>query len=66
MTLDTFGYLWDGSDQGWTLIRLIGQQTPVIYNRTTRTALTIEDDQLYADVVRKMIDEGVAVLDKLP
>lgn len=66
MTLDTFDYLWDGSDEGWTLVQLSDQRTPVIYNRTTRAALTIDDDELYADVVRKMIDQGVPVLDKLP
>ena len=40
---------------------------PVIFNRVTRMALIIdEDDELYASVVQQMIDHGKEVLKELP
>jgi hypothetical protein len=66
VTVDSFSYLWDGSDEGWALVRLANSPLPVIFNQVTRTALAIEDDETYADVVQRMIDQGAKVLDHLP
>jgi hypothetical protein len=64
--VDSFSYLWDGSEAGWVLIRLMPDQLPAIYNRHTRAALTIEDDALCARLVAKMIEQGVSVLSDFP
>jgi hypothetical protein len=66
MTLESFSYLWDGRDEGWILVRLGHSSLPAIYNRVTRTALTIEDDEIYAQVVQNMNEHGVQVFDHLP
>jgi hypothetical protein len=63
MSLDSFSYLWDGSEEGWTLVRSDRVPQPTIYNRVDRSALIIEDDELYADVVQKMIEQGAEILD---
>ena len=63
---EEFCYLWDGTDEGWVLARVDPTRLPAIFNRVTRQALIIDDDQLYARVIQRMIDHGVEVLERLP
>ena len=61
---ESFGYLWDGTEEGWVLVR--GRGLPTIFNRVTRMALVVEDDDLWASVVQQMIERGAEVLEELP
>ena len=67
MDSGSFEYLWDGTEEGWVLVHVGKGPLPVIFNRVTRMALIIdEDDELYASVVQQMIDHGKEVLKELP
>jgi hypothetical protein len=55
------------TEEGWVLVRVGKGLLPAIFNRVTRTALLIcEDDELYASVIQQMIDHGIEVLTELP
>lgn len=62
---DSFAYLWDGTDEGWVLIRT-RQSLPAIYNAARSRILIIEDDEVYANVVQQMLDHGKEILERLP
>lgn len=64
--VDSFSYLWDGTEDGWELVQSPGRPRPAIFNRLTRMALTIENDALYDEVICTMIERGKEVLEKLP
>jgi hypothetical protein len=60
-----FAYLWDGSSDGWVLLRLDGAEGTgghAIYNRVTKRALLIEDDATFAQVVATMLRRGCPVV----
>lgn len=65
-TIDHFRYLWDGSDDRWVLLKSTRSAIPVIFNTADRTALIVEDDDVYRQVVSKMIAAGKEVLDQIP
>jgi hypothetical protein len=65
-TIAQYAYLWDGSDQGWVLVRSRRSPLPTIFNAVSRTALTIEDDVVCLAVVEQMRRSGVEVLPDLP
>jgi hypothetical protein len=65
MTIESFSYLWDGSDDGWVLVRLSNMPQPAILNLVTGRALIIEDNESYAAVVQRMIDHGTEVIERL-
>ena len=65
MTSDSFRHLWDGTDEGWVLVRS-RRSLPAIYNRVTRTALIIDDDEVYEEVVQEMLDHGIELFERLP
>ena len=63
-------YLWDGSDPGWVLWRLGGADgrppSFSIFNRITKLALVIEDDEEAQRVMDAMASNGVDVIDEYP
>lgn len=59
-------YLWDGTEEGWVLIKSRRGRLPTIYNLQTKMALTIDDDRLYQEVVERMRESGTPILDSLP
>ena len=62
-----YGYLWDGSDHGWVLVRVPRQREKLsIFNKTNRSALVIEDEEVHAEVCRRMQSHGCEVLNELP
>ena len=65
MSATEFSYLWDGTSQGWVLVKLDGGAgTPsyAIANRVTKRGLIIEDNATYAEVVAKMLGHGCPVV----
>ncbi len=64
---DEYSFLWDGSSSDWALLHINGEnpsETPryVIVNVTTKKALLIEDDNVYARVQETMLSHGVKVV----
>ncbi len=69
--LDDFAYLWDGSEPGWVLWQLgeVERATTTatsIFNRITKMALVIEDDDLARDLIRQMKLNGAEVITEYP
>ena len=65
--LARYSYLWDGSAEGWVLLR--DDVTPdkyLIFNTRTRCALLIEGEQLAQQLKDEMLAHNVQVLDHLP
>jgi hypothetical protein len=65
--LDGFAYLWDGSQPGWCLVQIDAAQSPgtaayAIYNPGDSHALIIEDDEIYMQVIERMLAEGCPIV----
>lgn len=60
VTIEDFHTLWDGSELGWCLVRNVkvdGMQepfSPIIFNRTTKAALMIDDLPLHREAIACM------------
>jgi hypothetical protein len=65
-----FRNLWTTDSAKYALVRVGGEPKDeprlLIFNVETRMALTIEDDQVYKEVKRRMQGAGVPILDGLP
>ncbi|MGX2996277.1 hypothetical protein JNUCC64_18695 [Streptomyces sp. JNUCC 64] len=60
-----FAFLWDGSEEGWAVLRL-DAESGTIYNVRTHMALVIEDDDEHERAIQSMKEHGLPVLDSLP
>jgi hypothetical protein len=60
-----YRHCWDGTEEGWMLVRSTEDELPAIVNGVTRTLLLIGGD-MHRDVVQKMLDHGIRVVDRLP
>jgi hypothetical protein len=61
VSLDDYHYLWDGSESGWVLLATGRAYLP--YNQETERALIIEDDDEFLQVIDKMKELAIPVLD---
>ncbi|WP_158795007.1 hypothetical protein [Streptomyces sp. NRRL S-337] len=68
MSADTksYDYLWTTERTDWVLIKTSRTVVPVIYNRSSRRVLLIEDNDVHAAVVAKMKGVGIEVFDSIP
>jgi hypothetical protein len=60
-----FSYLWDGTSEGWVLVKLdggAGTTSYAIANRGTKRGLIIEDNATFTEVVTKMLGHGCPVV----
>ncbi|MFI0712840.1 hypothetical protein ACH4SK_19770 [Streptomyces inhibens] len=64
--MESFSYLWTTERNDWILVETPRTVVPVIFNRSNRQALIIDDDDLHAAVVAKMKDAGIGVFDGIP
>lgn len=63
MSASEFRYLWDGTEEGWALVKLDGGSVAyAIANRNTKRALIIEDDAAFAGAVANMLSHGCPVI----
>ncbi|MEV7891832.1 hypothetical protein ACWD3I_48310 [Streptomyces sp. NPDC002817] len=60
-----YHYLWDGSEEGWVVLRTKAA-LGTIFNINTRMALLIEDNAVYARVIEQMRTHGRPFLDSIP
>jgi hypothetical protein len=68
VNVEDFKYLWEQPTR-YVLVRLPDAEGPtdlLVYDTATRSAVLIDDEELDAAVVRRMIEEGVAIRDGLP
>ncbi|MGA5563160.1 hypothetical protein ACPCUV_18575 [Streptomyces platensis] len=64
--MESFSYLWTTERNDWILVKTPRTVVPVIFNRSNRQALIIDDDDLHAAVVAKMQDSGIGVFGGIP
>ncbi len=65
--IDDFSYLWDGLEPGWCLVRVDAAESRgtavfAIYNPGDSHALIIEDDEIYRQVIERMLAEGCPIV----
>ncbi|WP_146051272.1 hypothetical protein [Streptomyces noursei] len=63
---ESYSYLWTTECDDWILLQTPRAIAPVIYNRSDRQVLLIDDDEVYAIVVAKMKNAGIQVFDQIP
>jgi hypothetical protein len=66
-SIESFKYLWDGSSTDWVLLHinkecLEDKPRYVIVNTKERQALLIGNDDTYAQVQEKMLEENAKVI----
>ena len=62
-----YGYLWDGEDKGWVLLRapeLLGGYCVV--NKIRMVLLHVDDSELNLQLCERMREAGCEVLEDLP
>jgi len=65
--LNHYGYLWDGTQHGWVLLRAPHLEGGLcIYNKTRRTLLHIESNDLNLALCERLKQKGVEILDNIP
>ncbi len=65
--LAEYEYLWTSDVDTYCLIKVSDTEDEfVIYNRRSKTAIVIEDDRLYGQVIRMMISRGVFITNTIP
>ena len=65
--LSEFAYLWTTQRDHWVVLRTAPDESGLPFNRFTRQALLIdEDDALAEAVVQRMISEGLSVITSAP
>ncbi|WP_261955525.1 hypothetical protein [Streptomyces nigrescens] len=64
--MKSYDYLWTTERADWVLVKTPRAIAPVIYNRSSRRVLLIEDNDLYAAVVTEMKNAGIEVFDSIP
>ena len=66
-TIDDYKYLWDGSSPAWSLVQVNPDNAGEvprysIFNVETKRALLIRDDEIYAEVKKRMMERGVSII----
>lgn len=66
-TVEDYKHLWDGSTQTWALVQVNSDKKGeepryAIFNTETKRALSIRDDKIYAEVKKKMLENGVSIV----
>lgn len=66
-TVDSFSYLWDGSEPGWVLVKsTLSISGYWIFNLAVSASLDIHDERLVALLCERMIEAGCPILGGLP
>ncbi|QDV28207.1 hypothetical protein Spb1_00700 [Planctopirus ephydatiae] len=64
-----FAQLWTTEADHYVLVRVSTSDDPgrySIFNKKFRQGMLIEDDELYMQIVEKMIKAGVSIVDEIP
>ena len=63
MTIDEYWDFWSGPAGRYALGRVVNDdESYVILDQVEHKLVLIEDDRLYCDVIRRMLEAGVAVV----
>ncbi len=69
-TVEEFARLWTSEAGKYVLVFFqidgTGPQYRIIFNKDTRMATLIEDPEMASEVMRRMAEAGVEIVDKLP
>ena len=65
MNLDEFAFMWNGTEPGWCLVDYgVGSSARYsLFNREKSQSLVIEDEVVYQEVVRRLIEVCVPIVD---
>jgi hypothetical protein len=64
--LRDYAYLWEDPKGSWVLaVTAETSDAPIIFDRETRQALIIEDDDVYVAVIERMKKAGIETIDLL-
>ena len=67
MNIEEYAYLWNGSEEGWVLLKAPDLRGGYcIFNRRSSALLHIDDADLNMLLCERMRDAGCDVLDNLP
>ncbi|WP_167569124.1 hypothetical protein [Brevibacillus migulae] len=64
MNLEEFQYIWTTNREEYVLVK-VKSDGYAIFNKADSTALIIEDDDIYEAVIKKMLDNGCEVLERI-
>jgi len=64
MDLEEFQYIWTTNREEYVLVK-VKSGGYAIFNKADSTALIIEDDDIYEAVIKKMLDNGCEVLERI-
>jgi hypothetical protein len=68
--IERYSPLWTSDAKNYVLVHFrldpTGPEHRLIFNKETRMAKVIEDSELASEVMRRMIEAGVEIVDKLP
>jgi hypothetical protein len=65
MKVDDFRDHWEGSLGRYVLARVTeGDNGLLIIDQENRMVEIIDDDEVYAEVVRRMLDAGIAIVER--
>ena len=64
--IDDYAYLWGRPGGRYVLVAFEDVDPPLIWDTELRRAPLIDDDELHAEVTRRMRDPGVPLLDAIP
>ncbi len=65
MELTEYSYLWDGSEEGWCLLKTDGSNRMMIFNQNTSTALIIEIEELKKKLCDRMLANGAPIITEI-
>jgi hypothetical protein len=65
--IEDYKHLWDGSTPAWALVQLnpdeVGEEPRyAIFNTETKRALSIRENEIYAEVKKKMLERVVSIV----
>ena len=60
VNIERFSYIWTTEKEHWQ-VKDLGDGDRLIFNKTDKTALSIDDEDIYLAVIEKMLEEGVEV-----
>ena len=65
MELSEYSYLWDGSEEGWCLLKSDDSDRMLIFNQSTSAALIVEIEDLKQKLCELMLANGAPIITEI-